>query len=126
MGVRISDITHLLLPALNPACSSSINASAYGFSIKYYLINQMTETQHTQSGQKRDAATLLDNIYTNVKPNANSIESGVFKTDISDHYSIFCITDFVTMGTRKKEFRTKRDFRKKNISNFRKFLKKND
>ena len=35
-----------------------------------------------------------------------------------------CITDFVTMGTRKKEFRTKRDFSKKNISNFSKSLKK--
>ena len=80
----------------------------------------------TRVDKKRESSTLLDNIYTNVTPNANSIKSGVFKTDISDHYSIFCITDFVTMGTRKKEFRTKRDFSKKNISNFRKSLKKID
>ena len=44
--------------------------------------------------------------------------------DISYHYSIFCITDCVTMGTRKKEFRTKRDFSKKVIYNFNNSLKK--
>ena len=38
----------------------------------------------------------------------------------------FCITDFVTMGQWKKEFRTKCDFSKKNISNFSKSLKKFD
>ena len=75
-------------------------------------------------GKITETATLLDNIYTSVTPNANSIKSGVFKTDISDHYSIFCITDFVTMGSRKKEFRTKRDFSQKNIYNFSKSLKK--
>ena len=36
------------------------------------------------------------------------------------------ITDFVTMGKRKKEFRTKRDFSKKNISNISKSLEKID
>ena len=80
----------------------------------------------TRVGKKVETATLLDSIYTNVTPNANSIKSCVFKTDISDHYSIFGITDFVTMGTRKKEFRTKRDFSKKNIYNFSKSLKKID
>ena len=82
---------------------------------KFTRVSKITET-----------ATLLDIIYTNVTPNANSIKSGVFKTDISDHYSIFCITDFVTMGSRKKESRTKRDFSQKNISNFSKSLKKID
>ena len=81
---------------------------------KFTRVSKITET-----------ATLLDNIYTNVTPNANSIKSGVFKTDISDHYSIFCITNFVTMGSRKKESRTKRDFSQKNISNFSKSLKNN-
>ena len=80
----------------------------------------------TRVGKITETATLLDNIYTNVTPNANSIKSGVFKTDISDHYYIFCITDFVTMGSRKKESRTKRDFSQKNISNFSKALKKID
>ena len=56
----------------------------------------------TRVGKNTETATLLDNIYTNVTPNANSIKSGIFKTDISDHYSIFGITDFVTMGTWKK------------------------
>ena len=45
----------------------------------------------TRVGKITETATLLDNIYTNVTPNANSIKSGVFKTDISDHYSIFVL-----------------------------------
>ena len=49
----------------------------------------------TRVDEKRIASSLLDNIYTNVTHTANDIKSGLSKTQISDHYSIFCITDLV-------------------------------
>ena len=49
----------------------------------------------TRVDEKRRTSSLLDNIYTNVTHTANDIKSGLFKTQISDHYSIFCITDLV-------------------------------
>ena len=58
--------------------------------------------------RKGGTYSLLDNIYTNVTQITNTINSGVFKTDYSDHYSLFCVTDLV----------------KKIISNFNKTLNK--
>ena len=49
----------------------------------------------TRVDEKRGTSLLLDNIYTNVTHTTNDIKSGLFKTQISDHYSIFCITDLV-------------------------------
>ena len=46
---------------------------------------------------------------------------GIFKTDITDHYSIFCITDLLT-NTNKSSILTKRAFSNKNISKFKKSL----
>ena len=51
--------------------------------------------KHTRVDKKRGTSTLLDNIYSNVTQITNTIHSGVFKTDYSDHYSIFCVTDLV-------------------------------
>ena len=67
--------------------------------------------------------SLLDNIYTNVTQITNTINSGVFKTDYSDHYSIFCVTDLV-ISAKKNKFVNKRAFSQKNISNFNKALNK--
>ena len=58
---------------------------------------------------KRGTSTLLDNIYSNVSQITNALHSGVFKTDYSDHYSIFCVTDLV-IRTRNTKFINKRDF----------------
>ena len=66
---------------------------------------------------------MLDNIYSNVTQITNTIHSGVFKTDYSDHYSIFCVTDLV-IRTRNTKFINKRDFSQKNVSNFKKALDK--
>ena len=49
----------------------------------------------TRLDEKRGTSSLLDNIYTNVTHTTNDIKSGLFKTQISDPYSIFCITDLV-------------------------------
>ena len=45
--------------------------------------------------EMRGTSSLLDNIYTNVTHTANDVKSGLFKTQISDHCSICCITDLV-------------------------------
>ena len=66
---------------------------------------------------------MLDNIYSNVTQITNTIHSGVFKTDYSDHYLIFCVTDLV-IRTRNTKFINKRDFSQKNVSNFKKALGK--
>ena len=47
----------------------------------------------TRVDEKRGTSSLLDNIYTNVTHTTSNIKRGLFKTKISDHYSIFCITD---------------------------------
>ena len=82
------------------------------------LINKFTRVD-----EKRRTSSLLDNIYTNVTHTANDIKSGLFKTQISDHYSIFCITDLV-LNIQKTTFMKKRDFNNKNKSLFKKTLAK--
>ena len=67
--------------------------------------------------------TLLDNIYTKVAQITNTINSGVFKTDYSDHYSIFCVTDLV-ISAQYNKIANKRDFFY--ISTFNKALNKYD
>ena len=59
--------------------------------------------------------SLLDNIYTNVTHTTSDIKSGLFKTTISDHYSIFCITD-LAIKMKTTSFMKKRDFNNKNKS----------
>ena len=51
---------------------------------------------------------MLDNIYSNVTQITNTIHSGIFKTDYSDHYSIFYVIDLV-IRTRSIQFINKRD-----------------
>ena len=79
----------------------------------------------TRVDKHRGTSTILDNIYTNVGQSANTINSGSFKTQISDHYSIFCITDLV-QNTENDKYISKRDFSNKNISKFNKSLKSCD
>ena len=59
-----------------------------------YLYTPLID-KHTRVDKKRGTSTMLDNIYSNVTQITNTIHSGVFKTDYSDHYSIFCVTDLV-------------------------------
>ena len=77
----------------------------------------------TRVDEKRGTSSLLDNIYTNVTHTTNDIKSGLFKTQISDHYSIFCITDLV-INIQKTTFLKKWDFNNKNKSIYKKTLAK--
>ena len=56
----------------------------------------------TRVDKKRGSYRLLDNIYTNVTQITNNINNGVLKTDYSDHYSIFCVTDLVINAQNNK------------------------
>ena len=73
-----------------------------------YLYTTLID-KHTRVDKKRGTSTLLDNIYSNVTQITNTIHSGVFRTDYSDHYSIFCVTDLV-IRTQNTKFINKRDF----------------
>ena len=81
-----------------------------------YLYTPLID-KHTRVDKKRGTSTMLDNIYSNVTQITNTIHSGVFKTDYSDHYSILCVTDLV-IRSRNTKFINKRDFSQKNVSNF--------
>ena len=72
---------------------------------------------------KRGTSTLLDNIYTNLTQTPNSIQSSIFKTNHSDHYSIFCIIDLM-MNTHKTEYVTKHEYSETNRYKFHKYLDK--
>ena len=78
----------------------------------------------TRVDKKRGTYTPLDNIYTNVTQITNTINSGVFKTNYSDHYSIFYVTDLV-ISAQKNKYANKRDFSQKK-SNVNKALNKYD
>ena len=43
---------------------------------------------------------IIDNIFTN---SPNIIRSGILKTEFSDHYSLFCITDLNRRVIKTKE-----------------------
>ena len=56
-----------------------------------YFYSPLIDT-FTRVDEKRKTSSLLDNIYTNINHTTSDIKSGLFKTKISDHYIIFCIT----------------------------------
>ena len=41
-----------------------------------------------------DSKSLIDNIYTTVPQHGNICNSGILKTDFSDHYSIFSFSNY--------------------------------
>ena len=100
----------------------NINVNDFKNVFLYYFYTPLID-KPTRVDKKRGTYTLLDNIYTNLTQITNTINSGVFKTDYSDHYSIFCVTDLV-ISSQKNKFVNKRDFSQKNISNFNKTLNK--
>ena len=51
------------------------------------MINKPTRVHGNRS-------SIIDNIYTNI---SNVPVSGLFKTNFSDHYSIFCITQLANL-----------------------------
>ena len=69
----------------------------------------------TRVDEKRGTSSLLDNI----THTTGDIKSGLFKTRISDHYSIFCITD-LAIKMKTTSFMKKLDFINKNKSIYKK------
>ena len=53
----------------------------------------------------KQSATLLDNIFTNCLENV--LQSGIFTSDISDHFAIFCTTNTDTKGYNHTHFKRK-------------------
>ena len=66
----------------NAIISPNIGVNDFQNTFLSYFYTPLID-KFTRVGKITETATLLDNIYTNVTPNANSIKSGVFKTDIS-------------------------------------------
>ena len=81
----------------------------------YNLINKPTRVTENKS-------SIIDNIYTNV---SKTLVNGIFKTDFSDHYSIFCVTD-LTKPLAKNKTVIKREFNANNIRQFNETLNQTD
>ena len=79
-------------------------------------------TVPTRVDERTQTYSLIDNIYTNI-PESYADMSGVFKTHISDHYSIFSVHKSPDRIT-NTQYRIKRNFCEKNKSLFKKSLKK--
>ena len=63
-------------------------------------------------------SSIIDNIYTDV---FKTLVNGIFKTDFSDHYSIFCATD-LTKPFAKNKTVINCEFNANNIRKFNKTL----
>ena len=81
----------------------------------YPLINQPTRVYG-------ESKSIIDNIFTN---SPNIIRSGILKTDFSDHYSLFCITDLNGRVIKTKEV-TKRELSAPNFKKCSEILKTTD
>ena len=72
----------------------NINVNNFQNMFLSYFYSPLIDT-FTRVDEKRRTSSLLDNIFTNITHTANGIKSGLLKTQIADHYSLFCITDLV-------------------------------
>ena len=64
-----------------------------------------------------NSASLIDNMYSNFPAQGNVCDSGVLKTNISDHYAIFCIVNNAVVNKTCIQS-TRRSFCDRNIANF--------
>ena len=79
------------------------------------LINKPTrESNHSH--------TIIDNIYCNIPRSIKRCDSGILRPFISDHNAVFCVLNDTTVFNDKHSY-IKRNFCKRNISKFCKFLK---
>ena len=100
----------------------NINVNNFQNMFLSYLYTPLID-KRTRVDKKRGTSTMLDNMYSNVTQITNTIQRGVFKTDYSDHYSIFCVTDLV-IKTRNTKFINTRDFSQKISQTLKKALDK--
>ena len=90
----------------------------YNTFLSYYfypLINQPTRVH-------AERKSIIDNIFTN---SPNIIRSGILKTEFSDHYSLFCITDLNRRVIKTKEV-VKRELSAPNFRKCSEILKTTD
>ena len=87
----------------------------------YYFYTLLFD-KHTRVNKNRSTSELLhdDDMYSNVTQITNTINTGIFKTDYPDHYSILCVT-YLVISTQKTKFANKHDL-SQNISFLMKLL----
>ena len=71
------------------------------------------------------SSTRLDNIYTNESDSGNICTSGIMKTDFSDHFSIFSMSNHKT-NTKINKTQMRWNFSESNKANFYKAIKINE
>ena len=96
------------------------NQNFYQLLLAYYYNKLITVP--TRVDERTQTRSLIDNIYANIQK-SDSDMSGVLKTHISDHYSIFHVHRN-TDRTTHKQYRTKRNFSEKHKALFKKSLKR--
>ena len=102
--------------------ATSLNKAANDFSnlfASYFfqpLIDKPTREVNSSS-------TLLDNIYTNESDSGNICTSGIMKTDFSDHFSIFSMSNH-KINTKSNKTQMRRNFSESNKAKFYKAIKK--
>ena len=79
------------------------------------LINKPTR-------KSKHSHTLIDNIYCNIPSSIEMCESGILRPFISDHNTVFCVSNDTTVFNDKHAY-INRHFCSRNITKFGKFLK---
>ena len=80
------------------------------------LSNSYFPLIHKPTRIVKKSASLIDNMYTNYT--YDSCNCGILCSDLSDHFSVFCIIGCLTITDNKLSTITKRNFSNKNIAKF--------
>ena len=80
------------------------------------LSNSYFPLMHKPTRIVKKFASLIDNMYTNYT--YDSCNCGILCSDFSDHFSVFCIIDCLTITDNQASTLTKRNFNNKNIAKF--------
>ena len=82
----------------------------------------MVKLIHKPTSIRPPSASLLDNIYTNTQITIDSCKSGIFTSNISDHFFVFGIFNYMKISQTKNVSKI-RYFTEKNISKYAKYFK---
>ena len=90
------------------------------YNVKKKILCQLSNSYfpliHKPTRIVNKSASLIDNMYTNYT--YDSCNCGILCSDFSDHFSVFCIIDCLTLTDNKPSTLTKRNFNNKNIAKF--------
>ena len=87
------------------------------------LLNSMAPLIHYPTRVTDSSASLLDNIFTN---DSCQIQSGIFLSDVSDHFPVYCICNSIVSVLKDEQKRSKRDLNENNIVQFLQSLESSD